>query len=114
MKRNISILLVCVGLVCVGLGGLLASPLMRTHAQSATADLSDTTALDTWTATGSLHEARQGHTATLLPNGRVLVVGGFGTTATSPPVSAELYDPATGTWTVTGSMQQFRYRLTAT
>jgi hypothetical protein len=51
----------------------------------------------TWSATGSLGTARIGHTATLLANGKVLVVGGFigcnpGCSTTG---SAELYDPAT-------------------
>jgi hypothetical protein len=45
--------------------------------------------------TGSLNVARYGHTATLLSDGKVLAVGGFGTTA-------ELYDPATGIWSFTG------------
>ena len=47
--------------------------------------------LGTWTATGNLGTARKNHTATLLPNGKVLVAGGNNSTALS---SAELYDPA--------------------
>ena len=42
-----------------------------------------------WTATASLGLARAGHTATLLPDGRVLVAGGGS-------ASAELYDPGSG------------------
>jgi hypothetical protein len=49
-----------------------------------------------WHTTGSLNNARVGHTATLLPNGLVLVVGGSSSGATV--TSAELYDPASGTW----------------
>ena len=58
----------------------------------------------TWANTGSLNTARTDHTATLLPNGQVLVAGGEGTTGFLS--SAELYNPATGTWTVTGSMAE--------
>ncbi len=47
-----------------------------------------------WTPTGSLNLPRSGHTATLLGNGKVLVVGG---------TSAELYDPIAGTWSITGA-----------
>ncbi len=69
----------------------------------------------TWTATGTLGTARQNHTATLLPNGKVLVAGGEG--GTFPPVilaSSELYDPDTGTWTATGSLSRVRIDHTAT
>jgi hypothetical protein len=70
----------------------------------------------TWTATGSMMEARVDFTATLLPDGRVLVTGGdLGYDAVPRALaSAELYDSATGTWTATGSMLQGRYRHTAT
>jgi hypothetical protein len=70
----------------------------------------------TWTATGSMMEARVDFTATLLPDGRVLVTGGDRGFDAIPRAlaSAELYDPATGTWTATGSMLQGRYRHTAT
>ena len=69
----------------------------------------------TWTVTGSMHTARYTHTATLLPNGRVLVAGGQGTNA-SPNItaSAEIYDPATGLWTAINSMIIQRNSHTAT
>ena len=54
---------------------------------------------------------RESHTATLLPNGQVLVAGGFGGI---PLTSAELYDPTTGTWTTTGSMDVAHFNHTAT
>jgi galactose oxidase-like protein len=59
----------------------------------------------TFSATGSLQEARESHTATLLQDGRVLIAGG----STFYPyfeklAGAELYDPATGTFSSGGSM----------
>jgi hypothetical protein len=66
----------------------------------------------TWTTTGSMNTARTRHTATLLPNGKVLVAGGFN--QTSLLASAELYDPATGKWTATGSMTTARWGHSAT
>src|SRR5438309_9733664 len=56
--------------------------------------------------TGSLATARNGHTATLLPNGKVLVAGGQN--GNSILTSAELYDPASGTWSATGSLTTAR------
>src|SRR5438034_8784907 len=50
---------------------------------------------ETWAATGSLSTPRRWHTASLLPNGMVLVAGGFDSGFFN---SAELYDPASGTW----------------
>ena len=64
----------------------------------------------TWSETGSLTTARHEHTATLLPDGRVLVAGG----ATSDTVQEELYDPASGTWTATPRLVEERFRHTAT
>jgi N-acetylneuraminic acid mutarotase len=61
-----------------------------------------------WIPTGNLNSPRSGHTATLLPNGKVLVVGG------DSSGSAELYDPATGTWSVTSSLNIARHLHTTT
>jgi WD40 repeat protein len=67
----------------------------------------------TWARTGSLATARLNHTATLLPNGKVLVAGGNDNSSRGLS-SAELYDPASGTWTETGSLATRRYLHTAT
>jgi len=50
---------------------------------------------------GALHVARTGHSALLLPDGQVLVVGGMrvGASAGSGVSETELFDAATGTWT---------------
>jgi hypothetical protein len=57
----------------------------------ASAELYDP-ALGTFTATtGPMTAGRYVHTATLLPNGQVLVAGGYGNTGDLP--SAELYNP---------------------
>jgi N-acetylneuraminic acid mutarotase len=76
--------------------------------------------LNTWSSTGSLATARYGHSATVLPNGSVLVAGGFG----GPPntlqnigaalQSAELYDPGSGTWSAAAPMNVARFYHTAT
>ncbi|OLE54518.1 MAG: hypothetical protein AUG51_07990 [Acidobacteria bacterium 13_1_20CM_3_53_8] len=81
-----------------------------------TAELYDP-ATGTWSGTGSLNVARGLHTATLLPNGKVLVAGGNNTNGINSPLtlnSAELYDPATGRWSATGSLNVARSSYTAT
>src|SRR5436190_2167263 len=58
-----------------------------------------------WNTTGSLSSARTRPTATLLANGKVLVVGGLNvsTPCCRTASRAELYDPATGQWSDAGS-----------
>jgi hypothetical protein len=48
-----------------------------------------------WTLTDSLGTARESHTATLLPSGKVLAAGGIGSNDVYLN-SAELYDPGVG------------------
>src|SRR6185295_9880604 len=50
----------------------------------------------TWSPTGSMSVPRRDHTATLLPSGKVLVVGHL-------TDIAELYDPTTGTFAKAGN-----------
>ena len=57
----------------------------------------------TFTMVSSMSAARADHTATLLPNGKVLIAGGNGN-GFQPLASAELYDASTGMFTTTGSM----------
>jgi hypothetical protein len=67
-----------------------------------------------WLPTGGMANGRSHHTATLLPNGKVLVVGGTYDTDSRATASAELFDPTTGTWSPTGSMEFGREDHTAT
>lgn len=59
-----------------------------------------------WASTGTMRSARDGHTATLLVNGKVLVAGG--TNNGVALTSAELYNGTTGTWASTGTMHVAR------
>ena len=70
-------------------------------------------AANTWTSRASLTDARESHTATLLPSGQILVVGGMNATG-APLASAELFDPATNQWTSRASLTDARGFHTAT
>ena len=61
---------------------------------------------------GSLAEARGRHTSTLLSDGRVLVVGGWGVDGFL--ASVEVWDPATGTFSAAGTLAGAHENHTAT
>jgi hypothetical protein len=61
----------------------------------------------TWAVTGSMSTARATQFATLLPDGSVLVVGGFGPDSL-PSNSADIFDPGVGAWTQAGRLRTLR------
>ncbi|MCY1081722.1 Kelch repeat-containing protein [Archangium lansingense] len=63
-------------------------------------------ATSTWSPVAGMSRGRADHTATLLPSGKVLVVGGYG--GMSSQYDAELYDPAANTWTSAGILNLSR------
>ena len=69
----------------------------------ATAELYDPRS-GTFSPTGSMAAARTVHTAALLADGRVLVVGGSVDFSSTAFTSAQLYDPGTGSVQPTGAM----------
>ncbi len=70
--------------------------------------LSQATSLEgQWNSTGRMAMGRLLHTATLLPDGRVLATGGYNR-------SSELYSPATGTWSPTADALNTHRAATAT
>ena len=77
--------------------------------ETASAELYDSVT-GAWTVTGSMKQPRSNHTATLLPNGKVLVAGGFDFVngQREQVARVELYDPITGRWSDTGSLNERR------
>ena len=68
---------------------------------------------DSWTTGAVMAQGRGSHTATTLPDGKILVTGGLNT-ARQPLNSAELYDPTTDSWALAASMSQPRDGHTGT
>lgn len=62
--------------------------------------------VDAWLTTRSMRHARVFHTASVLPNGKVLVVGGADNVTFLQ--TAELYDPSNDTWTLVRSLHGTR------
>jgi hypothetical protein len=78
-----------------------------------TAELYDL-ATGKWSPTLPLVSGRRDHIAALLPNGKVLVAGGFNTSDTGP--TTELYDPAsvvaTPAWLSLAKLSDEKVRIT--
>ena len=95
--------LICGGTSTGNVGGVVSS-----------AELYDP-ASQRFTPTGSMTVPRQGHTITMLQDGRVLIAGGVRNIGfRSELASAEIYDPSTGSFSATGSMSVPREGHTAT
>ena len=65
----------------------------------------------TWTKTASVHTPRDGHTATLLPNGNVVIAGGENNNQVT--TSSEVYSPTFDSWTVEGHLNVARSSASA-
>ncbi len=92
------------GVAAYGLGWLTGDP--------ANTDVLEQPARGTLVSTADMQVSRAAHTATALPDGRVLVVGGFSEGAF--PRGAEVYDPGTGKFTRLAPMVTPRHSHTAT
>src|SRR6516165_10279290 len=64
-----------------------------------------------WAFTASVHTPRDGHTATLLPNGNVVVAGGENNNLAV--ASTEVYSPLTSSWTNSGNLNVARSNASA-
>lgn len=101
------------GKVLIAGGAVNAPDDYRGH-RTGTAELYDPVA-GTFSPTGPMTVARNWHTATLLQDGRVLVVGGDQTVIGETVITtAELYDPSTGRFSPTGSPVAGQRGATAT
>jgi N-acetylneuraminic acid mutarotase len=99
MRASHTATLLTDGRVLVTGGSTVSSAAAKGYVNNASAEIYDSVA-NTWTATPPMSVARSHHTATLLPDGKVLVVGGENALYLVE-ASAEIYDPVANTWTAT-------------
>jgi hypothetical protein len=99
LKRIVPALLlsVLVGLPCACIAQILPYVGEATGAKAQPA----------WAFTRYMSAPRAYHTATLLPDGKVLVAGGVSDVSVSL-ASAEIYDPVSASWSATGAMSSPR------
>ncbi len=62
----------------------------------------------TWKAAGSMSAPRSGHSAALLPNGHVIVAGGWADGLSLGTAGVQDFDPKTGAWTPFASLPSAR------
>ncbi len=89
------------GRVLVTGGSTVSTAAAKGYVNNLSAEIYDPVA-NQWTAAAPMSVARSHHTATRLPDGRVLVVGGENASYLVG-ATAEIYDPALDTWTVTAT-----------
>jgi hypothetical protein len=82
------------GRVLLAGGGDTSDALLRAHDPSASVDVFDPVA-DAITPAGNMNGPRSNHTATILPDGHVVFVGGLDGNGT-PRADAETFDPTVG------------------
>ena len=101
------------GRVLVTGGSTLSGSIAQGYTNNTSAEVYDP-AHNTWSPAAPMQVARAHHTATLLPDGKVLVTGGEDANYL-PVATAEVYDPVANTWTATAlPMASARATQTAT
>jgi N-acetylneuraminic acid mutarotase len=99
-------------LVAGGSGDIVDGDGIRGAVALSSAEIYDP-ATDSWSDAAPMSAAREGHDATLLPSGKVLVAGGYAD-GKGELASAELYDPEADSWSATGDLAQARDAATMT